>query len=99
MAMPQDYHPRKFDSLTVDATAGGVTWPPAYMSTYQPHYVIADLEDAEIRYTVDGTAPTTTVGHKLDVGDRLILEGNEVPQFKAIRTGGVSGALKYTMYS
>lgn len=55
------------------------------------------LETAEIRYTVDLTAPTTTVGTLLEPGDTLVLSGHDVlANFKAIRTGATSGVLDCT---
>jgi hypothetical protein len=53
------------------------------------------LETAQIRYTVDGvTAPTTTVGTLLEIGESLLLWGTQdIQNFKAIRTGGSSGVL------
>lgn len=55
------------------------------------------LETAEIRYTIDGTVPTTTVGTLLEIGDVLTLNGHDVlAQFRAIRTGSTSGVLDCT---
>lgn len=52
------------------------------------------LETAEIRYVIDGSAPTTTVGTPLEPGDVLDLDGHDVlVNFRAIRTGATSGVL------
>lgn len=52
------------------------------------------LETAEVRYTVDGTTPTTTVGTLLEVGEILTVQGHDsMLLFKAIRTGATSGQL------
>lgn len=78
-------------ALTVDDTAGGVTLtvPSAAIAAY------CRLETAQIRYTLDGTAPTTTVGWLLEIGETLELESRaELEGFKAIRTGGTSGTLE-----
>lgn len=76
--------------LTVDATAGGValTVPAGAIAA------IARNETAQFRYTLDGTAPTTTVGTQVEAGDILDFENRaELEGFKAIRTGGTSATL------
>lgn len=90
----------KFEAVTVANTAIGFTaaninnvtgiHPPATQATCR-------LETAQVRYTVDGTTPTTTVGVLLEVGDQLALVGNDtLNAFRAIRTGGASGQLDCT---
>jgi hypothetical protein len=55
------------------------------------------LETAQIRFRLDGTAPTSAEGHILNVNDVLELKSCiEMVNFKAIRTGGTSGVLKCT---
>ena len=84
-----------YESLTVANVALALT-----LSKYaQPGgYAIKafiTLEDAQVRWRIDGTNPTATEGHLLDAGQNLSLESAEaVRQFKAIRTGDVSGVIK-----
>ena len=76
--------------LVIDATAGGVAL------TVPASAIVATcrLEDAQVRFTLDGTAPTAGAGQLLDVGDRLTLEGRSVlTGFLAIRTGASNGVL------
>jgi hypothetical protein len=81
------------ESLTVDATVGG----KGFVGHAANVYAFITCETAEIRYTVDGTAPTTTVGHLLSPRDVLILDSNaDIAAFRAIRTGATSGVLKAT---
>lgn len=55
------------------------------------------LEDAEIRYTYDGTTPSGTVGHLLTAGSSLELHGyHDISTFKAYRAGGVDASLRVT---
>lgn len=92
------------EALTVDGTTGGI---PFTAATYQDanwkthgsaKMAQVSAETAQMRYTVDGTAPTSTVGHLLEVGDALIITGfGHIKAFRAIRTGS-SGALKVTYY-
>lgn len=79
------------ERLTVDATAGGVSLTVPTSA----RYCNIRLETAQIRFTVDGsTAPTTTVGRIMGVGEILVLEsGEEMAAFAAIRTGSTSGVL------
>ena len=97
----ESYTAFAFETLTIDATAGGIGCTSA---TYQPsgggaaeRAVLGPLESGQIRYNYDGTAPTATTGHLLEVGDTLILLGlGNINLFRAIRTGGVSGTLPVT---
>lgn len=53
------------------------------------------LESGQIRVRKDGTAPASDEGHLVEVGDTIILESAaDIANFKAIRTGAVSGVLK-----
>lgn len=55
------------------------------------------LETAEIRFTTDGTVPTTLIGTILSISDILEVNGHDqLMQFRAIRTGGSSGVLDCT---
>ena len=97
-------------SLTVDATVGGVGFASADLSSrptvndpYDPVRYVSEvfctLETAQIRYTLDGTAPTTTVGHLLEIGDTLTIQGRDnIVRFRAIRTGSTSGTIMATFF-
>lgn len=80
-----------YESITVAATAIGFT-----AATYDNAFKASiTLETAQIRFRVDGTAPTSAEGHILDVAQSLEIEGKEnIANFRAIRTGGTSGVLK-----
>ena len=53
------------------------------------------LETAQIRFRLDGTDPTSTVGEVMNPYDRMTLTGmNDAENFRAIRTGGTSGNLR-----
>lgn len=85
------------ESLTIDNTVGGVALSASkYAVVNRPNAALAflSLETAQIRFTLDGTAPTTTVGHILDSGQNLTLRSsNEIARFRAIRTGASSGVI------
>lgn len=57
------------------------------------------LETATIRYRVDGTAPTATVGALVDIGDIVTIRGLAyLTEFRGIRTGGTSGSIDFHCY-
>ncbi len=88
------------EDVTVANTAGGVGFTTATIapSGQRPaHRAVCTAETAQMRYTYDGTAPTTGVGHLLEIGDTLVIEGiSNVAAFRAIRTGGTSGHIMAT---
>lgn len=87
-----------FETITIDNTAGGVGLTAAkYRPTngVQAEAAFITVEGGPIRYTYDGTAPTTTVGHKAVSGTILVLKGqHQMENFKAIRTGTTDGTLQ-----
>jgi hypothetical protein len=83
-------------SLTVDATAGGVALPSIPAGAREAYITV---ETAPFRFTYDGTAPTASVGHlKVDT-DEFVLKGrNVMKKFRAFRTTGVSSVLRITYH-
>lgn len=89
------------ESLTFDSTAGGVGFTASKIlaNGVRASKAVLKLETAQCRFTIDGTTVTTTVGHLIDVGDIVTVEGaHAVRNFKCIRTGGTSGAAFATYY-
>ena len=80
---------RGFETITVAGTAIGATTATAQKANYA---VFGPLETAQVRWRDDGTAPTSTVGHLLEIGQVLTYDG-PILGIKFIRTGGVSGTL------
>ncbi len=87
--------PFAYESKTIAATAVGCT-----AGTYgDATRAEMTLETAQIRYRIDGTSPTASEGHLVEVGDLIILKSAaQIANFEAIRTGGVSGVLKCTYF-
>lgn len=55
------------------------------------------VEDADVRYTYDGTTPSATVGHLLTQGSSITLAGyHDISTFKAYRSAAVDGTLHVT---
>ncbi len=96
-----EYRPVSFEQITVTNTAGGLTTSKYY--TAATDKVLADyaecvLETAQIRFNDYGTAPTSSVGTPLEVGQYVILRYDQMKGFSAIRTGATSGVLNVRYY-
>lgn len=87
--------PFAHESVTVAAAATELT-----AGTYEDAiHAELTLETAQIRIWVDGTDPTTSEGHIVDINDVIVLDSSaKIIGFKAIRTGGVSGVLKASYF-
>lgn len=88
-----------FETVTVAATAIGITSSVHSPSTGKAAVrAFLSLESGQVRYRYDGTDPTSAVGHLLQAGDAIELEGDtNIRNFRAIRTGAVSGSLSVTV--
>lgn len=92
-----------FEQITVAASSVGFTAARIRPSgrSDQAQHAICRLETAQVRWTMDGvTVPTTTVGTTLEVGETMQIDDPVlIANFRAIRTGAVSGQLDctYTM--
>ena len=81
------------ETVTIEGTSKGLTtatWQPTATDT---GHVIAFITNrgSAISYTYDGTTVTTTVGHIMNNGDQIKVEGHHnITNFKAIRLGGDS---------
>lgn len=84
-------------AITIDNTAGGIALTSSYINGaghVQANVGSCVVSVAQIRYTIDGTAPTSTFGYLVDSGGQITLSGNDVlTAFRAIRTGGSSGVI------
>lgn len=81
-----------YEQKTVDATVGGVALTSATYGTAR--YAEIDVEVASIRFTVDGTPPTATLGHLVNPNDIIRLTSAEdIAAFRAIRTGSTSAVI------
>jgi len=85
---PTSYY--AFETVTVADSSIGLT-----AATFdQQRFALITLETAPVRFRLDGSAPTSTVGHLLEVGDILELDSNEqLVAVRFIRTTGVSGSI------
>ncbi len=83
-----------FESITVSTTALALTG-----SEVTDHDVAhIDVEDAAVRFRVDGVAaPTATVGRTAEAGDIIKLtDPSELANFRAIRRDGTDATIRVT---
>lgn len=77
------------EAITVSSAAKSLT-----AATYKPggqvpptRRAVITVEDAQIRFRTDGSAPTSSVGHIANIDDVIMLSNiNDMSNFKAIRT-------------
>ncbi len=79
-----------FETLTVAGSSVGLA---AATLDGQQNWAFISVETAAIRFRLDGTAPTSTVGHPANPGDTITLWDDELEKFRAIRSTGVSATL------
>lgn len=92
------YETYETQSLTVDATAGGVRIDEAKINTSTVR-VFATLETAQIRFQLQNVVVLTAGGTEgsplLEIGDNLTILGHdEIVNTRFIRTGASSGTLQ-----
>ena len=82
--------------ITVGATAVGLTNSTTYLgASPPPDQVDITVESAQLRYRLDGTAATASIGEAVNPFDRIKLRNrNEMFNFSAIRTGGTSASIR-----
>lgn len=78
-------------------TAADIANPAKWGSRVRKAFCTLDASTGPIRFTYDGTTPTTTVGHILTAGNSITVEGEaDIANFRAIRTTDTSGTLIVT---
>src|SRR5512133_163434 len=81
------------------ATGTGGTGAPASGRTREATSALITVEGQAIRFRLDGTAPTASVGHQLNPGDSLQLEGYDaIARFLAIRVDAADATLRVTYF-
>ena len=95
-----------FESVTVDDASTSITasvtgtapraGEPAVIRRGQR--ALVTVATAQIRFRYDGTAPSSTVGHLAEAGDKLeILGYDNILNFRAIRTTATNATLSVTL--
>lgn len=76
--------------LTVDGTAGGLQFSAFNDIT---DFVMFDVQDADVMCTIDGTAPSSSNGHRLYAGRAYTWSKAMAAAAKFIRYGSTSAAI------
>ena len=91
-----------YENLTVDDTAGGVALDAAKSASAQSISFTVSCSsgtDCPVRYTIDGTVPTTSVGTRLVYAQSAVIYSNtNIKHFLAIREGSTSAVLNITYF-
>jgi hypothetical protein len=84
------------ETITVAGTAVGVTAATARTAFSDAAKVaVLSVETAPIRFTVDGTAATTSVGFLLNPGDTVTITGRgDIESLSMIRTTSTSASVQ-----
>lgn len=89
-----------YEVMTIDATAAGIGFTATTLTVRgeQMRTCFGVLETAAIRYRIDGlAAPTAANGTPLSIDQRIQIDGfTNLTKFRGIRTGGVSGVIRFT---
>lgn len=81
--------------VAVDDTVGGKALSVSEIEGMKRAFITA--EASQMRFTLDGTPPTTTIGHLLNPGDSVVLDSvADLTSFRIIRTGAVNGSIQCT---
>jgi hypothetical protein len=93
------YEPLVYGVLTIADTAVGFATADLTQNSREAKAAFISVEDAPVRFRVDGGNPTTLIGHPVVSGYYGEIVGiNALKNFRAIRSTGVSASLKYTLY-
>jgi len=89
----------EFEKITVSSTPIGFTVVKIGNPAAPAVAAACSLEGADIRWRSDGINPTTTVGHLMSTGEKIMLKGNgDIKNFKAISVT-TNGTLSCTYFS
>lgn len=92
--------PVGFEELAVSTAAVPITetvYRPA-TGGIEATNCFAQVEDASLRYRLDGTAPTSSVGTLADDGALIPLGADSIRNFQAIRSGAVDASLQIACF-
>ena len=88
----------KYESLTISTASVVLTAANTLNSDgFSAKRAVITVEDAQIRYRYDGTAPTASQGHLANPMDAIILKGStNINNFRAIRKGSTDATIRVT---
>lgn len=93
-----------YENITVDNTVGGKGFTASKINGSQAQSVTFTVDcasgtDCPIRITLNGTAPTTSVGMRVVYGQSVTIYSNSnIRNFRAIREGSTSAIINVTYF-
>jgi len=96
--------PGDYEVITVSTTAVGLSAAKIRQTTgtfkgLSAQAALISLDGGDVRFRLDGGAPTAINGHSLSSGDTLVLNGTQsLLNFRAIRKDTTDGTLRVTYY-
>lgn len=91
------YDAYAYEAITVSTTALPCTAAKLVDGNANAQQIYITVESNAINWTIDGTTPTSTVGHNLTAGSSLTITGNRnIVALKMIRSGGADATVKIT---
>jgi hypothetical protein len=86
-----------YEKLTVSNTAIGLTSSAYTSGDKTAQIAFITIETNDVRYTYDGTTPTTSIGHYALAGSAITLFGtHDIQNFRVIRATGSDAAISVT---
>lgn len=86
-----------YEAITVSTTSIGITAAVRAPSGISTDFCYVTTEAQSIRWTTNGTTPTSTVGHLAAAGAVISLLGPpDITAFRMIRQGGVDATVQVT---
>jgi hypothetical protein len=97
------------EDITIDNTAGGIALTASKYrvqvggnasDTISAKSALVTVESNPVRVNLNPavTVTATTNGHEFDDNDSFEIEGAQIPNFRAIRTGGSNGVIHVTYF-
>lgn len=92
------------EEITISSTPVGFTPAKIAPTTgkykgMQARYALLSLEDADIRFYLDGTSPSASSGHPMPASDeRIIGETQALEQFLAVKSGETDAKATVTYF-
>ncbi len=95
----EKYDPYASERLVVSSVAVGPTAAKLVAANNDAcAMVMVTIEDADVRYWIDGSNPTASAGHRLFVGDIREFVGPAASRLKFIRVGSTDGVVQITYF-
>jgi len=91
------YVPGGFEQITVSNSVKTLTESKYVKDNFYAKKALITIESAQVRWTIDGTTPTSSIGHLNNPFDSITLIGTaNIKGFKIIRAGATNAKISVT---